>query len=290
MFLFSGALSQPAIAAKTLIGFIDTVTALQQVKSAASVVFWAATLTLGFGIRAAQGAPAETAPASLTSALTTIEAAANSQDIAGVMAIYGDSFQGADGFTRDQYQSALEQFWGLHSSLSYDVELLSWEGQGNALVAETLTTVTGQRENDGREFTLTSMVRSRQQFVAGQIVSQEILSEESQLQSGSPPPDVIIQLPETVAPGERFSFDAIVKEPLGDRLLLGRAFDEGTTAEDFFVTRPLALEQLSAGGLFKVGQAPNEADQRWISGILIREDGIVITTRRLQVSQQPDAP
>jgi hypothetical protein len=49
--------------------------------------------------------------------------------------------------------------------------------------------------------------------------------------------------------------------------------------------RPLDLEALSAGGLFKVGKAPMKPDQRWISSILIREDGIVIDTRRLTVEE-----
>lgn len=233
----------------------------------------------------ADAATPDTAPAELISTIEAIETAANAQNIDQLMALYGSTFEGPDGFTRDQYQSTLSEFWNQYETLTYEVELLSWEDAGNALVAETLTTVTGSQLAAGRELDLTAEVRSRQRYVNGQIVSQEILSEATRLASGDNPPTVNVQLPETVAPGEEFNFDAIVEEPLGDRLLLGLALDEGVTAEDFLTPRPLDLEALSAGGLFKVGKAPMKPDQRWISSILIREDGIVIDTRRLTVEE-----
>ena len=79
-------------------------------------------------------------------------------------------------------------------------------------------------------------------------------------------------------------FDAIVQEPLGNQRLLGRVIDEGVTADDFTVPRPIDLEPLAAGGLFKIGNAPTNPDQRWISSVLIRSDGWVIDTRRLNVT------
>ncbi|MEO0985549.1 MAG: nuclear transport factor 2 family protein [Cyanobacteria bacterium J06639_14] len=231
-------------------------------------------------------APPETAPEMLLSTIDSIEAAANAQDIEQVMSLYSDAFQGPDGFTRTQYQETLSQFWEQYTTLAYEVDLLSWEADGNGFVAETLTTVEGTQLKAGREFTLTSAVRSRQRFENGQLVSQEILSEQSRLLSGPTPPTVTIQLPETVSPGQNFSFDAIVQEPLGDRLLLGSALDEGVTFEDFLTPRPFVeMEQLSAGGLFKLGNAPDKTDQRWISSVLIREGGIVVDTRRLRIGE-----
>ncbi|NER84283.1 MAG: nuclear transport factor 2 family protein, partial [Leptolyngbya sp. SIO1D8] len=191
-----------------------------------------------------------------------------------------------DGFTWADYQETLSQFWEQYSTLTYDVNLLSWEADGEAFLVETLTTVEGTGQSSGREFMLTAEVRSRQRVENGQIVTQEILSEQSRLSSGMSPPVVTIRLPESVSLGEQFTFDAIVQEPLGDRLLLGRAFDEGTISEDFLTPRPLDLEQLAAGGLFKIGQAPEKADQRWVSSVLIREDGIVVDTRRLHIVEE----
>jgi hypothetical protein len=232
----------------------------------------------------ALSAPPETSPASLTTYLTTIETAANSQDLPRLMALYAQDFQGPDGFTREQYENTLREFWTQYSDLMYDVELLSWEPEGTAFVTETLTRVQGTQQTAGRTTTLTATVRSRQRYENGQIVFQEILAEQSQLASGSNPPTVQVNLPTSVSPGSRFNFDAIVKEPLGDRVLLGIALDEGVTAQDFLTPRPLDLQSLPAGGLFKVGKAPDSPDQRWISAVLVRNDGIVIETRRLRVA------
>ena len=109
------------------------------------------------------------------------------------------------------------------------------------------------------------------------------MSERNQLSSDAATPEIVVILPERVAPGESYGFDAIVQEPLGERYLLGAALDEGTTAEDFFTPRPLDLELLSAGGLFKLGDAPETDDSLWVSGLLIRDDGLVVITRRLRV-------
>jgi hypothetical protein len=234
-----------------------------------------------------QAATPETAPAELVATIEAIEAAANAQNLDQVMALYSDDFQGPDGFTRDQYQATLSEFWEKYASLTYDVELLSWDTDGTGLVAETMTTVEGTQRSAGRDVTVTASVQSRQRYENGQVVSQEILAEETHLASGDNPPRVTVQLPETVAPGASFNFDAIVAEPLGDRVLLGLALDEGVTSEDFLAPRPVDLEALSAGGLFKVGKAPAQPDQRWISSVLVRSDGIVIDTRRLTVENEP---
>jgi hypothetical protein len=61
--------------------------------------------------------------------------------------------------------------------------------------------------------------------------------------------------------------------------------DEGVTAADFFEPRPVVFDVLSAGGLYKLGTAPENPDQRWISAVIIREDGLVIETRRVPVAE-----
>ncbi|MEM1280420.1 MAG: nuclear transport factor 2 family protein [Cyanobacteria bacterium P01_H01_bin.152] len=231
----------------------------------------------------AQAAPPSTAPAELVSTLEAIETAANEQNLEQLMALYSPGFVGPDGFTREQYQATLSEFWEQYIDLVYEVELLSWENEGTAFVAETLTTVEGTRLVAGRAMQLTAELRSQQRYENGQLVSQAILSEQNQLTAGVTPPDVTIQLADTVAPSSRFTYDAIVGAPLGNRLLLGLAFDEGVTSEDFLTPRPVDLEALTAGGLFKVGTAPEKSDQRWISAVIVREDGIVIDTRRLNV-------
>ena len=234
-----------------------------------------------FGMTA-QAAPPETAPAALVNALEQIESASNNQDIDGVMAFYAEGFTNNDGLSYDTLQATLPQLWERYETLNYRVELQSWEDVEGGYVAETVTYIDGMQTTP-RRLTLESVIHSRQQFADDQIVSQEVLSERNQLSSDSAPPEVVVILPERVAPADSYGFDVIVQEPLGERYLLGAALDEGTTTEDFFTPRPLDLELLSAGGLFKLGDAPTTPDNLWVSGLLIREDGLIVITRRLRV-------
>ncbi|MEO1509657.1 MAG: nuclear transport factor 2 family protein [Cyanobacteria bacterium J06633_23] len=229
-----------------------------------------------------QAASPETAPAALVNALEQIESASNAQDIEAVMAFYADDFTNEDGFSHATLEATLPQLWERYDTLSYRVELQSWDEIEGGYVAETVTYIDGVQTMP-RRLTLESVIRSRQQFIDDKITFQEILSERNQLNSATPAPEVVVILPERVVPGDSYGFDAIVQEPLGERYLLGAALDEGTTAEDFFVPRPIDLELLSAGGLFKLGDAPSSADNLWVSGLLIREDGLVVITRRLRV-------
>jgi hypothetical protein len=92
-----------------------------------------------------------------------------------------------------------------------------------------------------------------------------------------------VQLPQTLTPGQTYSFDTIVLEPLEGRALMGSAVDEGVTAADFFTPRPVVLDLLTSGGLYKIGTAPAEPDNRWLSTVVVREDGMVVETRRVRV-------
>ncbi len=258
---------------------------LNRTPSVLATLCFGSLLGLVVGHSAAEANPPDQAPEALQAAIATVEAAANAQDLQQLMALYSPDFESADGFTRDQYAATLSEFWSQYVTLSYDVVLTEWEPANNGFIAETTTTVQGMREVAGRSLNLTATVTSRQHYEDGLIVSQQIVDETSRLTSGMAPPSVAIRLPAKVTPGQRFAFDAIVQEPLGDRLLLGRALDEGVTAEDFLAPRPIDLTELATGGLFKIGTAPDHPDQRWISSVLIREDGIVIDTRRLRIEE-----
>jgi hypothetical protein len=238
---------------------------------------------------AAQAEPTATAPTDLMTTLADLEAAANRQDLPQVMAAYSESFASSTGFDYSTLQQTLSDLWQQYDNLTYDIELLSWESLGaGQYVVETATRIEGTLTRPERALALTTEIVSRQQIVNGQVISQDVLSESSQLSSGDNPPNVVIQLPETVASGETFAFDAIVMEPLEGRALMGVAVDEGVTAQDFLTPRPVPLDVLSAGGLYKLGTAPDAADQRWLSAVILREDGLVINTRRLPVGGNAD--
>lgn len=247
-----------------------------------------ASLAVGFvtcmaaGVKA-QTDPASSAPVEVTQLLSQIDAAATEKDMQALMQLYSPNFSSTDGLTRQSLQSALENLWGRFDNLNYATVLNSWERQGNAIVTETTTTMTATQDLAEQELNLTATVTSRQQIVDGRILEQEILAENSQLTSGENPPTVRINLPEEVRTGRQFAFDAVVEEPLGDRYLLGAAIEEPVTLAAYTNPAEFDLELLSAGGLFKVGRAPNLPDDRWVSAVLVRDDGMTIISRRLRV-------
>lgn len=254
-------------------------------KIAATTVGIASGLALSLSLATeATAASAQSAPRELTAAIESMEAAASARDIGAVMRGYSPEFSHEDGFTYDTLEDALQTFWNSYTTLSYRVELQSWEPTSDGYVAETVTYVNGTQIDNGQSSELESVIRSQQTYRDGKIVSQETLSERNQTTSGEKPPSVSVILTEQVERGEQYDFDAIVLEPLGDRYLLGGVLDEGATATDFFTGRPVELELLSAGGLFKVGEAPAAPDSRWVSALLVRDDGMTVITRRLQVN------
>ncbi len=228
----------------------------------------------------------ETAPSELEQILDGVDAAASSQDMDALMQFYDRDFTHADGLDRRDFKRAISQLWQRYPNLRYDTELESWERDNGAIVAETATQISGSEMVDDRQMQLTSTLRSRQRYEDGKIVSQEILSEDTRITSGENPPTVEVNLPERVRIGRDYHFDAIVQEPLGEDILLGAALDEQVKPENYFNSSELELELLeSVGGLFKVGEAPFVEREYWISGVLIRADGLAIVTRRLHVEK-----
>jgi len=258
---------------------------------------WSVFFLLSVGLTAgwtldAQAASPETAPPQLKDVLTQIDAAANRRDVKAIAQFYGANFKNSDGLTRGAMEQALTKFWERYPQLNYRTELRDWQSEGNGIVAETvtyITGITGTQASESLSMKLESTLRSRQRFEGQKIVQQDILAERTQLTSGANPPDVEVTLPEQVRIGQQFNFDVIVKEPLGDGFLLGTALEEQIKPELYTKPVDFELELLPAGGIFKVGKAPLRAENRWISAVLIRGDGMTLITQRLQVVDRPSA-
>jgi hypothetical protein len=223
------------------------------------------------------------APPELTNILSQIDAAASKADLAAVMRFYSPSFTSTDGLTYDTLKKTLEALWKRYPNLTYKTELKSWEPQGNGFSTVTTTTISGKYPDNRRDLSLSATITSRQRFEGNQIVEQQVLNERSQLTSGQKPPSVNVNLPEQVAPGQEFDFDAVVAEPLGERLLLGAVLDEPINPDNYLNPAPIELDLLTSGGLFKVGRAPTTPGDRWVSAVIVRDDGITAVTQRLRV-------
>ena len=239
-------------------------------------------LTMGWA-RIVQAESPETAPPQLKDILTQIDAAANRRDVPGVMQFYGGNFKHSDGLTRASMEKAISQLWQRYSQVNYRTELKDWKSEGNGMVAETVTYITGTKTSNGTTVKLESTLRSRQRIENQKIVQQEILGERTQQMSGANPPKIDVQLPEQVRPGQTFNFDVIVKEPLGESLLLGAALEDTIKPDLYAKPSEFKLDLLPAGGIFKMGKAPTKPQDHWISAVLVRKDGMTMVTQRLQV-------
>jgi hypothetical protein len=249
-----------------------------------SAVFFFLTLGVAVGLPSPiEAASGQTAPSQLKTALTRIDEAANRRQINELMQFYSPKFANSDGLNRQDIQKSLTQLWQRYPQLTYRTELQSWQKQSQGTVAETVTYISGIQQLNGREFKLNATVRSRQYFQGNKIIKQEILSERTVLTSGVKPPTVEVKIPERIGVGQQYNFDAIVKEPLEDDVLLGAAIEEPVRSSAYLQPSVYDLDALPAGGLFKVGKAPNKAGNYWVSAIVIRADGMTMVTRRLQV-------
>ena len=225
----------------------------------------------------------DTAPVELKALISQIDAAANRQDFERIQSLYSDQYVTADGLMLDDFTQSLQALWKGYPDLNYTTELLSWEKSGTGWVAETLTTITGNSQERGRNIQLEAKIKSRQTFQGDKLIRQEILSEETRLTSGENPPEVTVNVPETVKVGEAFDFDVIVDEPLRDELLAGMAMAEKVNSDRYLDPSNMELELLQSGGLFKRVSAFEEPQNRWLSAILVRSGGITMVTRRVRI-------
>ncbi len=227
--------------------------------------------------------PPETAPSELTTLIEGIEAAANRQDVKGVLEFYSEDFSTTEGLDRRSLEQVLNQLWKNYSNINYQTQLQSWEKDGSAIVATTVTEISGTQDLNGREFKLNSTITSQQRVENQKVIQQEVLAERNQLTSGEEPPTVTLVVPEQVKTGQEYSIDAIVEEPLGDQIMIGTAIEERVTPRAYLTEFPLELEFLPSGGVFKIGTAPKTPGNNWISAILMRPGGITMVTQRLRI-------
>ncbi|MEH2286904.1 nuclear transport factor 2 family protein [Nostoc sp.] len=230
-----------------------------------------------------QATTPQNAPAALTNLLTQVDSAASRGDVKGVLQFYSPNFTHGDGLNRQTLERSLTSLWQRYPKLQYSTKLLSSKPEANGIIAETETKITGLPSGNSNKLALNATIKSRQRIEGGKIVRQDILSERTLLTSGSNPPQIDIKLPQQVQVGQKYSFDAIVQQPLGDDFILGTALEESIQPDKFLNPTPVDLELLTSGGLFKTGQAPSTPGSQWVSAVILRGNGMTMVTQRLQV-------
>lgn len=221
----------------------------------------------------------------LTEIVSKIETAANEQDIDQLIEYYDPQFTNEDGVTVDTLKNTLEKMWSTYPDLTYKTTINSTKNKGDELIAETETIITGSQKTQGRVVNLESNIKSRQYFREQKLIRQEIIAEQTKLTTGDRPPQIQVNVPETVKVGEKYNFDTVVTEPLEGNVLLGAAIEERTGSNLYLNPSTIELEPLSAGGIFKVVTAPRIQDNHWLSAIVVRGDGITMVTKRVRIEE-----
>lgn len=252
-------------------------------------IFSSLTVLLSLGLNGAMATKinAQTlsdAPPELTNVVRQIDSAANTKNLEQLLNFYAPEFQTADGLDISTLSESIKKLWESYPDLKYTTQLQSWKKKGELLVAQTLTTLVGTQEKDGRINNLNSEIVALQYFRGDKLVREEILTEKTDITSGKNPPKVKVILPEQVKVGEQFNFDVIVEEPLLNNVLLGEAMEESVESTRYLNPSVVDLDLLSSGGLFKLGTAPSTPGDRWLSAIIVRSDGLIMLTRRLKVT------
>lgn len=231
-------------------------------------------------LRAAESA---TAPDSLKNLINQIDNAANQRNLEQIKQFYSPNFTNNDGLNYTTFEKALQDLWQRYPDLKYTTELVSWQKNGDNIIAKTQTKMQGTGKFQEEQSNFNGTILAQQTFQGNQLVRQEILNERITLTTGKKPPEVDINLPEAVRSGQEFDFDVILKDPIGNNLFAGATLNQVANGENYLAPTELDLELLQAGGLFKRAKAPKKSGDRWLSGIVIGSDGMIWVTQRLRV-------
>lgn len=241
---------------------------------------WAAGLAmLGHGFALAQGPVTDP---QIKALLQKFDAVANENNPERLGEIYSPDFSNSDGLTFAQVEANLQNLWDTYENLTYSTQLKNWQQEGETVVVETITQIQGERPWLGATAQLNGEITSRQTFINQKLVRQEVLAEKMILSAGDNPPEVDINAPSQVQPGQEFDFDVIVKDPIGEDLLAGTAFAQKIDPDNYLDPSQVKLELLQAGGLFK--RAIAGEDPQWLSALLVTPEGMVLVSQRLAIA------
>jgi hypothetical protein len=234
---------------------------------------------------ASSNAVAAPAPIAVSSLLAKIDRSANSKQLAELNSSFAANYT-IDGLNRAAWEQGVKKFWQRYPNLRYQTVIQSWKPEGDGILVETLTTITGSQTKNDQTSKITAKLVSRQKISGGKIVQQQILSENTTTTSGSKPPTVELNIPDQLKINESYNIDAIVAEPLGDDVMIGAVVEQAVSAEGYAKQPEYGLNPLATGGLFKKAKAPSKPGDYWLSATFVRPGGMTTVTQRIHVSRK----
>ncbi len=238
-------------------------------------------LSLSFAVVASLLLPgaAFAKPPELEAALETLIEAANARQLDGVINQFAPDFRHEDGLTLEDTRLAIRDLWARHAELNYSAVIDRWdEAERTAVITTTLSglTTTGYRLEG--ELIVENQYNNKW-YIQSQVVRSEVL----QLSTGEAPPSLTLNVPTAVRLGEIYDIEAILEEPIGDRLVLGAIIEQQVAPSAYReVSTVFPLEPLRAGGIFRRAEAPFLPDSLWLGVMLVSNGGITIQEQRLR--------
>ncbi len=231
---------------------------------------------------ACSNAMAAPPPASLSNLLIQIDRSANNKQLTALNSSFAPNYT-VDGLNRVAWERGVKKLWQRYPNLRYRTTIKSWRPEGANILVETLTTIAGSRTQNSQVSKLNSQLLSRQRIVGGKITQQQILSENTVITDGNKPPTVEFNVPKLLRVNEIYNIDAIVIEPLGDDVMVGKVVEQPVNASGYSKSAEYNLDILATGGLFKKGKAPSKPGDYWLSAVLVRQGGTTTVTQRIRV-------
>ncbi|MEN9219940.1 MAG: nuclear transport factor 2 family protein [Thermostichales cyanobacterium GMQP_bins_62] len=227
-------------------------------------------------------------PPALAATIERMTALANQQDLEAYMSFFDPGFRHEDGLARAQMRQALATLWENYDRLTYTTAVQSWQQSGSQATVVLETRVVGQERSPRGPWELSGTTVVENRYLLNpqgewRLLGQRTLAESITLRSGDRPPTVTLNLPQTVPAGGTYSLEAIVAEPLRDRLLAGSVLAQPVMPSLYGRSTSFRLAPLQAGGIFRTATAPTTPGSQWISVMFVNSEGVTITSQRLQI-------
>lgn len=238
-------------------------------------------LVFSFGVAASLLLPSAALanPPELEAALDTLIDAANARQLDTVMRQFAADFRHEDGLTLEDTRQAIRDLWDRHSELNYSAVIDRWdEAERTAVITTTLSGVTNTGYSLEGELTVVNQYSDSWQ-IQNQVIQTEVL----RLTTGNEPPNITLNLPPAVRLGTTYDIEAILEDPIGDRLVLGALIDRQVAPSAYREASTIfPLEPLRAGGIFRRAEAPFLPDSQWLGVMVVSNGGITIQEQRLR--------
>ena len=143
--------------------------------------------------------------------------------------------------------------------------------------------ITGAKKFKREKYIIQANQRLGIKTLGEKVIDQELISEETIIQTSQSPLSININVPNFVLTGTTYDFDIILNKPLGDAMLIGGLIPITDKQIRNQSSPPIELAPLGGGGLFKSVKAPlSPGIQNW-AAVVAHPEGLISITKMVRV-------